>query len=364
MFNPNLVGNVDDAYSVQQRSTGPFKWPLRELCPEDGFHFNSEDKKMKKLSSVIMLVIPMFLATALGISRAQANMLEFSFSDPVNDAWGCPPSAACTTPFLNIVGPVTDVVGLFFSFDNVTGDYEATMFASEANPFIGDVRVNVNLFNGDTGDLFFDNVNDFFFSSPTTSVTVSGSSSSLLGWTAGDQVAACEGSGGIIPEPCLGGLGASTAFSSGVVNFAAGVQTARDAFQSSPPATISVVAAVVGIDIKPGDFPNSINLRSAGVIPVAILSSETFDALTIDEETIFLASAGVRVAGRVGVAGRSGKFMCHEEDVNDDGFDDLVCQIETAEFLIEPGEDTAELTAETFNGTPIQGTDSIRIVPH
>ncbi len=54
--------------------------------------------------------------------------------------------------------------------------------------------------------------------------------------------------------------------------------------------------------------------------------------------------------------------MCHEEDVNSDGLDDLVCQVETAEFLIEPGEDTAELTAETFDGTPIRGTDSIRIV--
>ncbi len=46
------------------------------------------------------------------------------------------------------------------------------------------------------------------------------------------------------------------------------------------------------------------------------------------------------------------------------GLDDLVCQVEAAEFLIEPGEGTAELTAETFDGTPIQGTDSIRIVPH
>ena len=56
-------------------------------------------------------------------------------------------------------------------------------------------------------------------------------------------------------------------------------------------------------------------------------------------------------------------FMCHEEDVNDDGLDDLVCQVETAEFLIVPGEGTAELTAETFDGTPIQGIDSIQILP-
>jgi hypothetical protein len=319
--------------------------------------FEQREEEMSRLSSAIAVVTAVFLATALGASPAHAEKLEFSFMDPVEDAWGCLPSSACTTTFPNIVGPVTDVVSMYFSFDNVTGDYEITMFASEANPFIGDVRVNVNLFNGDTGDFFSDNVNDFTFSSPTFFVTVSGSSSLLLGWSEGDQVAACEGPGGIVPEPCPGGLGASTAFSSGIYNYEAGVMNATDVFRSSPPATISVAAVVVGIDIKPDDFPNNINLGSAGVIPVAILSSEVFDALTIDEQTIFLASAGVRTTGR------SGKFICHKEDVNDDGLDDLVCLIETVELMIEPGQDTAELTAMTFDGTHLRGIDSIRIVP-
>lgn len=113
----------------------------------------------------------------------------------------------------------------------------------------------------------------------------------------------------------------------------------------------------VSIDIKPDSIPNIINLSSAGVIPVAILSSETFDALTVDENTIFFASAGVKVAGG------SSRHMCHEEDINDDGLDDLICQVETAEFMIEPGEGTADLTADTFDGVPVRGTDSIQIVP-
>ncbi len=189
--------------------------------------------------SIVLAVFA--VVTALGTSRAQALPLSFSFTDSVNDAFGCPPSAACTTPFPNIVGPVTDVVGLFFSFDNATGDYEATMIASAANPFIGDVTVNVNLFNGDTGTHFF-NSSKHFLNTPSTSITLTGSNLQLLAWQAGDQVAACEGPGGIIPEPCLGGLGSSIDFSSGVINFQAGSQTARDGTQSSPPATI--VAAV------------------------------------------------------------------------------------------------------------------------
>jgi hypothetical protein len=34
---------------------------------------------------------------------------------------------------------------------------------------------------------------------------------------------------------------------------------------------------VVAIDIKPGSWPNSINLRSRGVIPVAILTTDSFE---------------------------------------------------------------------------------------
>ncbi len=113
----------------------------------------------------------------------------------------------------------------------------------------------------------------------------------------------------------------------------------------------------VAIDIKPGSDNNSINLSSAGVIPVAILGSETFDATTVDEETIFLAGASVKLAGL------SGEFSCQERDVNNDDYADLVCDVETAEFMIETGDDTVQLTAETFDGLAIKGTDSIRIVP-
>ncbi len=112
----------------------------------------------------------------------------------------------------------------------------------------------------------------------------------------------------------------------------------------------------VAIDIKPGSDPNSINLSSAGVIPVAILSSDTFDATTVDPDTVSLAGA------RVKLVGKSGKYLCHEEDVNGDELLDLVCQVYTAEFMIEEGESVAVLEAETFDGAPIRGEDTIRIV--
>lgn len=110
------------------------------------------------------------------------------------------------------------------------------------------------------------------------------------------------------------------------------------------------------IDIKPDSDLNSINLSSAGVISVAILSSDTFDATTVDPATVFLAGAKVKMAGK------SGKYLSHIEDVNEDGLMDLVCQVYTAQFMIESGEAVAVLEAETFDGQVIRGEDFIRIV--
>lgn len=113
----------------------------------------------------------------------------------------------------------------------------------------------------------------------------------------------------------------------------------------------------VDIDIKPGDDTNSINLDSAGAIPVAILSSALFDARTIDPGTVSLAGA------RVKMVGKSDKLLSHEEDVNGDGLPDLVCQVNTAQFLIEPGDSTTLLEARTFDGTAVEGQDTVRIIP-
>jgi len=113
----------------------------------------------------------------------------------------------------------------------------------------------------------------------------------------------------------------------------------------------------VVIDIKPDSDPNSINLGSAGVIPVAILSSETFDATTVDPATVSLAGAAVKMAGK------SGKYLSHIEDVNGDELMDLVCQVLTEGLVgIVVGDSVAVLTAETYDGQAIRGEDSISIV--
>jgi hypothetical protein len=113
----------------------------------------------------------------------------------------------------------------------------------------------------------------------------------------------------------------------------------------------------VGVDIKPGDSPNTINLKSKGVLPVAILSTDTFDATTVSPETVRLAGASVRLKG-------NGQPAFSFEDVNGDGRLDIVLQFDTQSLEITSTDTQANLTGRTKDGLRIVGHDDLRIVPN
>jgi hypothetical protein len=124
-----------------------------------------------------------------------------------------------------------------------------------------------------------------------------------------------------------------------------------------PPVAEPVVESIdAQIDIKPGTSPNSINLGSSGVVPVAILSSAGFDARTVNPTSVTLAGARVKVKGR-------GTPMAAFEDVNGDGLMDLVVHVSTEALELSAGDTRAFLEARTFGGTPVIGSDWLRIVP-
>jgi hypothetical protein len=121
-------------------------------------------------------------------------------------------------------------------------------------------------------------------------------------------------------------------------------------------AKISDIFTPVDIDIKPGSFPNSINLGSNGNVPVAIFSTTAFDATTVDPTTVTLADAGVKVRG-------NGLAQASEQDVNEDGLLDLVVHIDTEGLQLTEGDEQATLEGRTSHGDAIQGSDSVRVVP-
>jgi hypothetical protein len=119
--------------------------------------------------------------------------------------------------------------------------------------------------------------------------------------------------------------------------------------------TVNTVAPIT-IDIKPGSSPNTINLGSSGTVTVAILSTATFSAATVDPLTISLAGARVRLKGK-------GTPVVSLNDVNHDGRADLVAQVNTEAFQLSEVDTSALLTAWTYGGEAVQGSDLIRVVP-
>jgi hypothetical protein len=115
------------------------------------------------------------------------------------------------------------------------------------------------------------------------------------------------------------------------------------------------LARSVNIDIKPGSYPNSINLGSQGNVPVAIFGSSDFDATTVDPLTVTLAGASVRIKGK-------GTPMSSFEDLNGDGHTDIFVHVDTTALELSEGDTEAVLEGETYDGIKIRGVDTIRIV--
>jgi hypothetical protein len=130
---------------------------------------------------------------------------------------------------------------------------------------------------------------------------------------------------------------------------------------------------VVELDIKPGSCPNPLNTKSKGVLPVAILGTEDFDVTQIDVSTVLLAGvAPIRdnledVAAPFNGLLIGDCFDCTEEGA--DGLTDLTLKFDTQEVVAALGDANdggciqLTITGELTDGTPIEGTDSVVIVP-
>ncbi|MFA5103197.1 MAG: LamG domain-containing protein, partial [Candidatus Thermoplasmatota archaeon] len=113
-------------------------------------------------------------------------------------------------------------------------------------------------------------------------------------------------------------------------------------------------ATDISIDIKPGDYPNTINPKSQGKVPVAILTTEDFDASEVNPDSIdFLSAAPVLWA---------------MEDVDSDNDSDMILHFNIPELdftlLMDEGGEYpyAYLYGQTVNGTAIEGKDTVRLL--
>jgi probable HAF family extracellular repeat protein len=113
--------------------------------------------------------------------------------------------------------------------------------------------------------------------------------------------------------------------------------------------TVSYATRVL-IDIKPNNKKNPVNLRSRGKLKIAILTTDTFDASMVDITSIRFGPNGAEAV------------KSHLEDFDYDGNWDVVFKVKTRETGIACGDTESTLLAQTMDGDPITGSDSITTV--
>lgn len=120
-------------------------------------------------------------------------------------------------------------------------------------------------------------------------------------------------------------------------------------------------ALPVTVDIKPGDSVNKINLSAKGLLPVAVLTTQEFDASQFVPEMAHLHDA----TDPMGCTGAA-MVRWNYSDVNGDGSLDLVFFFKNQELTLTPSSTTATLMAHgMYEGmsTHIMGTDSVIVKP-
>jgi hypothetical protein len=113
----------------------------------------------------------------------------------------------------------------------------------------------------------------------------------------------------------------------------------------------------ISIDVRPGSRDIvPLNPNAKGTLPVALLSSKDFNALTVDQKSL-----------RFGATGNEDSFVrCNSTreraDVNHDGFPDLVCHFDMRKANFQLGDAQAHVTG-TNAGTPFDGQGYLKVVP-
>ena len=125
----------------------------------------------------------------------------------------------------------------------------------------------------------------------------------------------------------------------------------------------------ISIDIKPASCPNPLNIKSKGVLSVAILGTEELDVSDIDLSTLLLEGAAPLRAAYKDVATPvrdDSECACTAEGA--DGYTDLILKFDRQEVIAGLGEVSdgelwkLYLTGTLKDGTQIEGSDCLKII--
>jgi hypothetical protein len=124
---------------------------------------------------------------------------------------------------------------------------------------------------------------------------------------------------------------------------------------------------IIPIDIKPKSCPNPLNVKSIGVLPVAILGTVDFDVRDIDIATLEINGVTPIKTAFEDITTPSALELCDCEALYGDTYEDLVLYFNTQD-IVETLEDPQDgeqiqltLKAMLNDGTEVEGTDCVLI---
>jgi hypothetical protein len=136
-----------------------------------------------------------------------------------------------------------------------------------------------------------------------------------------------------------------------------------------------VVSDQVYVDIKPGSCPNPLNVKSGGVLPVAVLGTGEFDVASINVSTIRLTRedagevAPIRWCYEDVATPYEGAEACGCHELTGDSYTDLTLKfdrqelVETLGLRAEAGNTIPlTVTGALLDGTVIEGSDCIWVL--
>ena len=110
------------------------------------------------------------------------------------------------------------------------------------------------------------------------------------------------------------------------------------------------------IDLLPGNPDNRVDLGRQRLLPIAIYGSESLDINDVNPRTLSLE------AETQNLVGKSDKSLCRQEDLNGDSRMDLVCNIKTIGYRVQPGEIPVTINAGTYHRQSLRARTTLRYV--
>ena len=110
------------------------------------------------------------------------------------------------------------------------------------------------------------------------------------------------------------------------------------------------------VDILPGNADNRVNLSRQRMIPVAILGSASLNVNDVNPRTLSLEAVSQNLVGK------SDKSLCRQQDINADSYMDLICDVKTIGFRVQPGDIAVVISAGTYQRQSLRAEATIRYV--